>query len=160
MLRVLVDGVRSSAYKVNADVFTKDNSVSTSSRINNYTPKGVLGGSVAGIVGDYEVGAATTTTVPVGLFVNNATPNVYDNNAALASGKIAVIRQMATVEVDVYETKDAAGSSDLVYAAGDLLYASKDGLLTKEKTGDQQVVGVCIKAPTGTDPFMGVDLRV
>ncbi len=159
MLRVLVDGVRSSAYKVNADVFTKDNSESTSSRINNYTPKGVLGGSVAGIVGDYEVGAATTTTVPVGLFVNNATPNVYDNNAALASGKIAVIRQMATVEVDVYETKDA-DSNDLVYAAGDLLYASANGLLTKEDSGSQQVVGVCIKAPTGTDPFMGVDLRV
>lgn len=159
MLRVLVDGVRSSAYKVNADVFTKDNSVSTSSRINNYTPKGVLGGSVAGIVGDYEVGAATTTTVPVGLFVNNATPNVYDNNAALASGKIAVIRQMATVEVDVYETKDA-NSKNLVYVAGDLLYASANGLLTKEDSGSQQVVGVCIKAPTGTDPFMGVDLRV
>ena len=156
MLKVLVDGVRSSAYKVAAEVFTKDNSASNSARINAYTPKGVLGGSVAGITGDFEVGPATADSIPVGLFVNDATPNVYDNNAALASGKIAVIRQMATVEVDVYETKD--GETDLTYVAGDKLYASANGLLTKVE--GTELVGICIKAPTGTDPFMGVDLRV
>lgn len=156
MLKVLVDGVRSSAYKVAAEVFTKDNSASNSARINAYTPKGVLGGSVAGYTGDFEVGPATAASVPAGLFLNDATPNVYDNNAALASGKIAVIRQMATVEVDVYETKN--GDADLTYAVGDLLYASANGLLTK--VAGTHVVGVCVKAPTGTDPFMGVDLRI
>jgi hypothetical protein len=47
MLKVLVDGVRSSAYKVAADVFTKDNSAISAQRINAYTPKGALGGMVA-----------------------------------------------------------------------------------------------------------------
>ena len=153
MLKVLVDGVRSSAYKVAADVFTKDNSAISAQRINAYTPKGALGGMVAQIVGDFEVGIGTGAAKPVGLFVNDATPNVYDNNAALASGKIAVIRQMATVEVDVYE--DTCLEDGVV---GKALYASANGLLTTAENGE--VVGICVKAPTATDPFMGVDLRI
>ena len=100
MLKTLVDGTRSSIYKVGAAVFTKNNT--GNARVNEYTKKGVLGGTVAGYVGDFEVGAATGDSAVAGLFVNDAQPNVYDNNANIASGKMAVIRRQATVEVDVY----------------------------------------------------------
>ena len=154
MWKVLVDGTRSSAYKVGAEVFTKTNT--GNARINAYTPKGVLGGSVAAYKGDFEVGAATGAEgeAIAGLFVNNAQPNVYDNNASLASGKIAVIRRGATVEVDVYA--DDVATADV----GAKLYADANGFLTTTESASKEVVGILVKKPTTADPFAGVDLRV
>jgi hypothetical protein len=154
MLKVLVDGTRSSAYKVGTEVFTKTNT--GNARINAYTPKGVLGGSVAAYKGDFEVGAATGAEgeAIAGLFVNNAQPNVYDNNASLASGKIAVIRRGATVEVDVYA--DNVATADV----GAKLYADANGFLTTTESASKEVVGILVKKPTTADPFAGVDLRV
>ena len=152
MLRTLVDGTRSSIYKVSASVFTKTNA--GSSRINEYTKKGVLGGSVAEYTGDFEVGAGTGAGKVAGLFVNDAQPNVYDNNANLASGKIAVIRRCATVEVDIY------ADDVLTASVGAPLYASANGLLTATESASKQVVGILVKKPTSADVWAAVDLRV
>ena len=154
MLRTLVDGTRSSAYKVGTAVFTKTNT--GSDRVNEFTPKGVLGGTVAAYKGDFEVGAATGAEgeTVAGLFVNNATPNVYDNNAALASGKIAVIRRGATVEVDIYANDVATAT------VGAKLYSDANGYLTTTESASKEVVGILVKVPTTADPFAGVDLRV
>jgi hypothetical protein len=152
MLKTLVDGTRSSMYKVSGTVFTKTNT--GNARVNEYTKKGVLGGSVAGYVGDFEVGAANGSSAIAGLFVNDAQPNVYDNNASLASGKIAVIRRCATVEVDVY-------ADDVLTAeVGAKLYADANGFLTATESASKEVVGILVKKPTSADVWAAVDLRV
>jgi hypothetical protein len=152
MLKTLVDGTRSSIYKVGASVFTKTNT--GSSRVNEFTKRGVLGGTVAGYVGDFEVGAATGDSAVAGLFVNDAQPNVYDNNAHLASGKMAVIRRGATVEVDVY------ADDVLTASVGAKLYADANGFLTATESASKEVVGILVKKPTSADVWAAVDLRV
>ena len=122
----------------------------------------MLGGSVAAVSAglDYTVVPGTNQLRPVGLFVNDAAGAAFENSPAVASGKVAVMKAMASVEVDVYETRNAADTADLVYAVGDLLYCSAQGLLTKEVSTEGTVIGVCTKAPTTASPTLGLDMRI
>lgn len=163
MLKVLVDGVMSSLYELDSTCFTKTYAaaVTTSDRV-SATDVGVLAGTVAAYgSASYKVVPGTKTNRAVGLFVNNATGAAFDNSAAVAANKIAIIRQMASVEVDVYETKSALeGNAALTYAVGNKLYASANGLLTKEASTDGTVIGICTKVPTTASPFLGLDLCI
>ena len=146
------------------DCFTKQNyGVITNSTLSVNTPRGVLGGSVAGISPglDYTVVPCTDLLPPVGLFVNDAAGAAFENSPAVASGKVTVIKGLPSVEVDVYETVDAVtGLVDLVYAVGDLLYCSAQGLLTNEISTDATVIGILTKRPTTSSPTMGIDQRI
>lgn len=161
-LKLLVDGIRSSLYELDATCFTHDYAASTSTTVANLLTKGVLGGSVAA----YDTAAAYTvkpgngTLRPVGLFLNDAAGHPYDNNHAVASNKLTILRDNASCEVDVYETKTTAeGTADLVYAVGDLLYCSTNGLLTKQSgIGGAVVIGVVTKVPTPSSPYLGLDM--
>lgn len=150
--------------------FTKANYDTPASHTNNTlsvnTPRGVLGGSVAAISAgaDYTAYPGTYDLQPIGLFVNDAAGAAFENAPAVASGKVAVIKGQASVEVDVYETHDASNVA-LTYAVGNLLYCSANGFLTNEKPTDvtgtvDAVIGICTKAPTTASPTLGLDMRI
>jgi len=136
------------------------NNTNTTLSVN--TPRGVLGGSVAGLSAgnDYTVFPCTSVLMPVGLFVNDAAGAAFENAPAVASGKVAVIKGMASVEVDVYETRNAADTADLTYAVGEKLYSSAYSLLTNETSSSAVVIGVVTKAPSTTSPTIGLDMRI
>lgn len=119
-------------------------------------PIGVLGGSVAALKegSSYTVVPANGSNRPIGLFVNNAFGNPFDNAPAVAANKIAIAMKMPSVEVDVYEGE----AED--YEIGDKLYASENGYLTKTAGEDDTVIGIVTKAPTAADPFMGLEMLI
>ena len=100
----------------------------------------------------YTVVPANGTNVPVGLFVNNAAGNPFDNAPAVASNKIAIAQKMASVEVDIY--------ADVEFKIGDKLYADANGYLTNVKGSDETVIGIVTKLPTTSDPFMGLEMCI
>ena len=147
-----------------ADVcFTKANyGVNTNDTLSVETPNGVLGGSVAACSGgnDYTVVPCDVALQPVGLFVNDAAGAAFENSPDVASNKVAVIKGMASVEVDIYETRNAADNADLTYEVGQNLYSSAQGLLTNEESTSKVIVGLVTKVPTPSAPSLGLDMRI
>jgi len=117
-------------------------------------PDGALGGHVVVHSGSYEVGVMTDPdAAPIGLFINDAAGSPFENTPAVGSGKSPFVSGSGSVcEVDIFETYDAAGNP-LVYAAGNLLYGSANGLLTKENVG--MAFGTCYRTP-GAAGLLGV----
>ena len=162
-LTILIRGQLNSIPVLSDDCYTKQNyGVNTNTTLSVNTPRGVLGGSVAGISAglDYTVVPCTDELRPVGLFVNDAAGAAFENSPAVASGKIAVMKAQASVEVDVYETKNALGTLDLTYAVGDKLYCSAQNLLTNEVSAEGTVIGILTKAPSTASPTLGLDMRI
>jgi len=91
--------------------------------------------------------------------VNDAAGAAFENSPAVASNKVTVIKGMASVEVDVYETESLSGGA---YAVGDKLYTSDDSLLTNVASAQSPVVivGICTKIPTISAPTLGLDMRI
>jgi len=131
----------------------------TSTTITADTPDGALGGFIAKVSANNEVDIYNGQGTIVGVFVNNANDAAFENTPAVASGKLTYVHSMGAYSVNLYETETEAGAPLAAYAAGDDLYASNFGLLTKENTGSI-VVGVVTKAPSANDPFMTFNLRV
>jgi hypothetical protein len=162
-LTILIRTQLNSIPVLSDECYTKQNyGVNTNTTLSVNTPRGVLGGSVAGISAglDYTAVPCTDELRPIGLFVNDAAGAAFENSPAVASGKVAVIKGQASVEVDVYETRNAADSADLTYAVGDLLYSSAQGFLTNEVSTEGTVVGVLTKAPSTASPTIGLDERI
>jgi len=150
-LRILYSLVKDSISVLASDAFTQDNPnvVTTPAAVSTTLPanvkKGVLGGSVAFTrpdVGQNTVGGAVlvaaafvANTRPLGLFINDALGNSYENTPGVASGKGPHLRGGA-VGLKVYETQaqttvsGAAVGDPLTYAVGDRLYASVNGYIT------------------------------
>ena len=137
-----------SLYELDKTCFQKQNSTDGS------LPFGVLGGTVAALKdgASYVVVPANGTNEPIGLFVNNALGNPFDNAPAVASNKIAIAQKMASVEVDIY--------ADVEFAIGDKLYADANGYLTNVKGANETVIGVVTKLPTTSDPFLGLEMKI
>jgi hypothetical protein len=135
-----------SLFELDPSCFTKENAYPQ--------PYGVLGGTVAALKdgASYTVVPATGANRPVGLFVNNAAGNPFDNAPAVASNKIAIAQKMASVEVDVY--------ADVTFAIGDKLYSDANGYLTNVKGTDDTVIGIVTKLPTTADPFLGLEMCI
>jgi hypothetical protein len=162
-LTILIRGQLNSIPVLSDACFTKSNyGVNTNTTLSVNTPRGILGGSVAAVSAGlaYTVVPMTTALMPVGLFVNDAAGAAFENSPAVASGKVAVMKAMASVEVDVYETRAANNGSDLAYAEGLYLYGSAQGFLTYETTASAVVIGVVTKAPTTSSPTLGLDMRI
>jgi len=150
-LRILYSLIKDSIPALASDAFTQDNPnvVTTTAAVSTTLPanvkKGVLGGSVAFTrpdIGQNTVGGAVlvaaafvVNTRPLGLFINDALGNSYENTPAVASGKGPYLRGGA-VGLKVYETQaqttnsGAAVGDPLTYAVGDKLYASVNGYIT------------------------------
>lgn len=160
-LHILIRGQNDATKTLASTGFTKTNyGVNTNTTLSANTPRGVLGGSVAGISAgnDYTAVPCTFVTTPVGLFVNDAAGAAFENSPSVASGKVTVIKGNPSVEVDVYETRNAADSADLTYVVGERLYSSVGGFLTNEISADSTVVAVVTKIPTTASPTIGLDM--
>ena len=162
-LTILIRGQLDSIPVLSDACYTKANyGVNTNTTLSVNTPRGVLGGSVAGISAglDYTVVPCTDELRPVGLFVNDAAGAAFENSPAVASGKIAIMKAQASIEVDVYETKNALNTADLVYAVGNLLYCSAQNFLTNEISTEGTIIAIVTKAPSTASPTIGMDMRI
>jgi hypothetical protein len=162
MLIIEYPGKRNAMYTLEQAGFTRQNYnnpafTRTFGRITSSTPNGVLGGFVAKLVGDLEVGIYDGQGTPVGFFLNDAAGNPFENTPAVASGKVTVMEALGTYYTDLYETVNEAGTplaTAWSAAIGLPLYVSDFGILTTENTGSI-VVGVVIKVPSANNAYLG-----
>lgn len=176
---------------IQAAGLTQDNRVGNNQKVNNARltaidpPKGILAGSVVAVTASNEIGpcvsplsdSTTAYDQAVGIAVNNALGNPFESSSALGSGKVVYMHGTGTVfQTDIYETKQYDGTTDITYAYGDKLFASRNGLLcnatglqhsadvdvtpTVAGLGNITVVGILLKEPTSTDPFMTVQMKI
>ena len=170
---------------------TQDNRVgnvqkTANTRLDDNTPKGILGGSVVAVAGAGTIGAcAGDSSVcddkAVGIAVNNAVGNPWESSSAVASGKCVYAHGTGTViRTDLYETQNPGGGA-LTYAAGDKVYSSQNGLLQKRGSdgtgiltvetdttglcftavgGHATAVGIILDPPAAGNGYMTVQLRI
>jgi hypothetical protein len=154
-LRLLYVGVRNSIGVLSDDAFTQTNPpvVTTASTISTNVDTqvfGVLSGSVAftrpdqgsNVIGgpaESLADASLETFVrPLGLFINNAAGNAFENAPAAASGKGPYVSAQGSHGSQLFETQALGASTggvalaqgdDLTYVAGQELVASRNGYL-------------------------------
>lgn len=160
-LRILNVGIRNSLALLTDDAFTQANPCDTSlgattiSALLDTTKVGVLSGSVAftrpdaGSDGQYVGGPGSNTTQaaiaadysqllgyrPVGLFINSANGNPFENQPGVASGIGPFVCGGGTYGTSLYETQAVGACTgitagdDLIYTIGMPLVASRNGLL-------------------------------
>ena len=158
-LRILHVGIRNTVGVLSNDSFTQTNpvAISTTSAFSSAagastSTLGVLGGSVAFTrpdAGANEIGgppntgaaanAAAVTGVngcrPLGIFINTAVGNAYENTPGPASGKGPYVSGQGTYANSLYETQSVVAGTignDLTYTTGEYLYGSVNGYLTIE----------------------------
>jgi hypothetical protein len=151
-LRILHVGVRNTVGILTDDAFTQSNgpvvtytaTIANTSAGYNSSVLGVLSGSVAFArpdQGDNYIGGpvapvGTSGVRPLGVFINTAAGNDFENQPAVASGKGPYVSAQGTYGNQLYETDNLNGGAALTYAAGDRLYASQNGYLTNVGDND------------------------
>lgn len=156
-LRILNVGIRNTVGVLTSDSFTQTNppAVTGATTITTQvdtTKRGVLSGSVAfarpdaaggsnyvggpGIATQAAAGAgvglASPASVVLGVFINSANGNPYENTPGPASGKGPYVSAMGTYGNALFETQNIDTAVALVYAVGNDLIASKNGYLTNQ----------------------------
>lgn len=189
-MQLLHVNVRNSVGLLTPDAFTQSNppivttTANLSTTLANVTKVGALGATVAFTRpdvgngyhgGPVQVGAAyQAAQKPLGLFLNDAIGNAFENTPGPASGRGPYVSGGGTVAVSLWETQQqVGGSTALTYANGDNLYASVNGLLTNRiedayqyNVGGQNdrdfvtVMGVVKVAPDANNSLMVLDLRI
>jgi hypothetical protein len=175
-LRILYSLFKDTIPSLSPDGFTQNNPnvVTTLSAVSTTIPlnvkKGVLGGSVAFVrpdIGENTVGGAVlvsgayvVNTRPLGLFINDAVGNAYENTPGPASGKGPFLRG-GTAGDKLYETAKQTTNSysggawslaggvvgtALVYSPGQKLYASVNGYLTNDWTDSYEAQWIAAAA--------------
>ena len=160
-LRILHVGIRNTVGILTDDAFTQTNppNVTATSAISQSAGMdtavlGVLSGSIAfarGDVGSNYIGGALAAgstddqyVSPLGLFINTAVGNAYENTPGVASGKGPYVSSQGTYASSLYETQaqttayDSSIGDDIVYTAGIPLMASLNGYLTAGVKADGQ----------------------
>lgn len=176
MLNILYVGHRSTLGLLNNAGFTKSNAVGNPQLANNQTLipyqdiKGVLGGSVAAIAGNDVIGpagAAGPDDKVIGLFINNAAGNPFENSPAASSGYCPYVCGMGEYEVDVFETQDVTGAPIPLPQPGEKLYSSQNGLLTTVNglpgcvvPAGATAIGIVTTGPTGSNLIMRFKLLI
>lgn len=162
---------------ITADGLTQDNRVGNTqkagnTRLNANTNKGILAGSVVAVAGNGLIGpcagdSSATFDKAVGVAINDAIGNPLTSSSALASKKCVYLHGTGSVfTTDIYETLATDGATPIAYAAGEKLYASRNGLLTTvagmDNTGVElsTLIGIVLSAPTASDPYMMVQMRI
>lgn len=144
---------------------------------------GVLGGTVAFTRPDYGNGfhggpnasAYVAGCKPLGIFINDALGNAFENTPGVSSGRGPyVCGSGSTLGLSVYETKSLiTPGTTITYATGDKVYASANGLVTnilvdayEYNVASQNdikfmtVIGVVKVAPDANSSLLVIDLRV
>lgn len=186
---------RNSMGVLTPDAFTQANPpvvtslTGKSSTLANVTKVGVLGATVAftrpDVGNGYHGGPVAPGGVyaagqrPLGLFLNDAIGNAFENTPGVASGRGPyVCGSGSCVGVSLYETKSqglsggpAIGTA-LTYAVGDKVFASANGLLTNNildayernvagaTNADVSLMGIVKVVPDANSALLVVDLRV
>lgn len=196
-LRILHVGVRNTVGILTDDAFTQTNpplvtatnTISQSAGLDTAV-LGVLSGSVAfarpdegsNYIGGPVAGEANSRAL--GLFINNAVGNAYENTPGVASGKGPYVSAQGTYASSLYETQAVAtdnltAGNDLTYTTGCLLMASLNGYLmpgndggtslldddtSREHAngvaGDATVIGVLKMPADSTQPEIVFDQRI
>lgn len=194
---------RNSLGLLTPDAFTQANPPKVTNQVSTtlagITKTGVLGGSVAFSRPDYANGyhggpntaSYTAGCKPLGLFLNDAVGNAFENTPGVASGRGPYVSGSgSTVGLSLYETKvqisytsqavlgapgTVTAGAALTYAAGDLVYASVNGLVTKVASDAYEfnvgtpnnnsslqltLLGVVKVAPDANSSLLVIDLRV
>lgn len=188
-VHILYVGHRNSTGVLTPDALTQANppvvttSAAVSTTLSGISQIGTLGASVAftrpdvgnGAVGGPVApgGTYNAKIVPLGIFVNDAIGNAYENTPGPASGRGVYLSGQGTLGVSLWETQNLTSNADLTYSAGDKLYASANGLLTNlladayeyRVSGQNDpdyvtVVGVVKIAPDAQNSLMVLDLRI
>jgi hypothetical protein len=149
---------------------TANTQQTNNTRLSADTPKGILAGSVVGVASTTASGVVVaaksdgiTAYTPLGIAINNAVGYPFESSSGVGSGKCPYIHGSGTVfATDLYETV-TPGNVALTYLAGQVLYASINGLLVNTvgatTTGDG-VVGIVLIPPSSSDPFMVVQMKI
>ncbi len=179
-------GIRNSLGLLSPDGFTQDNppvittANTVSTTLAGITSKGVLGCSIAftrpdagnGFIGGAVEGTSDDTLiVPLGIFINDAVGNAFENTPGPASGRAPYYAGQGAFGLSLWETQNLVGGATLVYSAGDRLVASRNGLVTNEDNADNAyevqagaaagtLIGVVKIAPDADNSLMVIDLRV
>lgn len=175
---------RNSLGLLTPDAFTQANppvvTTQVSTTLSGITKVGVLGGTVAFTRPDYGNGyhggpvSGAAGLLPLGLFLNDAIGNAFENTPGVASGRGPyVCGSGSCVAVSLYETKVQLGGgagAPVTYTAGDKLYASVNGLLTNVEADSFEVgdagaaaatlIGIVKVAPDANSDLLVLDLRV
>lgn len=158
-LRILYAGIRNSEGLLTDDSYTQTNPPAVATNVStkvDVTINGVLSGSVAfarpDVGSDYIGGAGSAANQAaiqgavahaigfkaLGVFINTAVGNAYENQPGVASGRGPYMSQLGTYGNQLYETAligdsvggDPAAGAALVYYTGVGLIASRNGYLT------------------------------
>jgi hypothetical protein len=155
-----------------------------SAQLAGITKRGVLGASICftrpdagnGLIGGPALVAAAYSAVvrPLGLVINDALGNAFENTPGVASGKLPYLTGLPCVGVSLWESqRQIGGNTALTYSAGQRLYASVNGLLTNRLEDAYEynvsgqndadfvtVMGVVKLASDANNALMVVDMRV
>ena len=141
-LRILHLGVRNTLGQLSSDSFTQSNPVRSTAANQTEAPGlltnvlGVLSGSIAFTRPDAGKGfhggpkEALANCRPLGIFINNASGNAFENTPAVASNRGPYVSSQGTYGNSLYETKNLGTNADISYTAGESLFASLNGFLT------------------------------
>lgn len=151
-LRILNAGISNAIGVLTDDAFTQTNppivtAAGTITAQVDQTLSGVLSGSVCFVRGDagsnFVGGPAAIGTANVGIlgiFVNSAAGNAFENTAAVASGKLTYMSGQGTYGNSLFEDKVLtganAGNALTALAPAQELRASRNGYLTNAIAGD------------------------
>jgi len=186
---------RNSLGVLTPDAFTQANPpvvtnvLGKSSTLTNITKVGVLGGTLAftrpDVGNGYHGGPVAPGGVyaagqrPLGFFLNDSIGNAFENTPGVASGRGPyVCGSGSCVGLSVYETKSqglsggpAIGTA-LIWAVGDKVYASANGLATNNildayernvvaaTNADVTLIGIVKVIPDANSALLALDLRV
>lgn len=169
------------------DAFTQPNPPNVvnevSTTLATITKVGVLGGTYAMTRPDYGNGfhggpskpgnAFSAGQKPLGIFLNDAIGNAFENTPGVASGRGPYVQGSgSTVGTSLYETKQqlAAPGTAVAYAAGNFLYVSPNGLVTNVSADAYEaqapvsatptLVGVVKVAPDANSSLLVYDTRI
>ena len=177
-LRILHVGVRNTLGQLTADSFTQSNPKFTIDvdRISQApglltSVFGVLSGSIAFTRGDEgssyhggptAAGRAHTERV-LGVFINNASGNAFENQPGVASNRGPYVSAQGSYANRLYETSQTGADLALTYASGDSLFASINGFLTNdtnERHTDETEIAILKIAPDSNSDELVYDQRI
>lgn len=180
-LEVLHAGVFNAVGVLTDDAFTQNNPPTVAVNITNQvdqTLNGVLSGSVAFARGDAGGGANFIGGPPavgqaaavLGVFLNSANGNSFENTPGTASGKNTYMSSQGTYANRLFEDKNLASGAALTYACSDRLWASQNGFLTNVAADNNRweqaaggfltAIGVLKMPPDSTQNFLVYDQRI
>lgn len=176
-------GIRNTVGILAPDAFTQPNPLVTtagtiSATLTGISQLGVLGGSIAftrpdagnGFIGGPGLSPYTGRR-PLGIFINDANGNAFENTPGVASGRGPYFCAFGCYGSSIWETEDLTGGAALTYAVGDRLYASLNGFLTNQLEannvaensvvfGDLTTIGIVKVAPDADNSLLVFDLRL